>query len=367
MILLGCSTEPIDENGVKPPEEPLRFLWEYQYDYFGWGPRTQPVVVSDSLIIMTGDQYITCLRTVDGTVKWKYQAPGGREAKIWNLLFDETQFYGWERNAGEVLYALDIQSGQLTWSIDSVAYSDLHGLGPAHYSPHGREAFKISLTGEVLDTVKSDQTFDSMSFYNGRVYGCFGFSDPGTPHFRGRIICYDEETMDSLWTFEEPKGGFEICYPVFDNGIMYLGTIWGEENRIIALNAENGHAIWVKRGITGIQIIKQGDRLFVESGAAVYALDVHTGNQIWQADLTNPDDNPSMSYLDGYIYIQNLSIVFVIDATTGEIVHKVYGSNGASIEEVSAGTGKIFIQSTRSLSAFTPYNSTLAKERQFSN
>lgn len=155
LVILGCDIissppTPGDET------EPLGLLWKYEYDYFGWGPRAAPAPVGDSLVIMTGDVYITCLGADSGSVKWKYPVPGGREAKMWNLPIDDTQFFGWQKEEREVLFALDLATGHENWFIDSCAYSDLHGLGPAYYSPHGREAFKVSLEGEVLDTISSD-------------------------------------------------------------------------------------------------------------------------------------------------------------------------------------------------------------------
>lgn len=350
---LGCINIP---DVKETPEEPLGLLWEYEYDYFGWGPRATPAPVGDSLVIMAGDQYISCIRTDSGSVKWQYPVPGGREAKIWRLLFDDTQFFGWQRAEREVLFALDLDTGNENWSIDSCAYWDHHGVGPAYYSPHGREAFRISLDGEILDTVRSDQTFDSMSYSNGKVYGCFGWSPPNSPKSVGRVICYDEVSMDSLWVHEEPGGGFDLCYPVFENGVMYIGTVWGANNKTLAINAETGELIWENEGYGCYQIVIVGDNLIFDGGGGVHALNRHTGEEIWWTPLFNPDESPALSYLDNYIYIENAGTLFILDATTGEIMHSMHGPDGASVEQVSTGAGKVFVQSTEHLYAFSPYD-----------
>lgn len=352
---LGCVNTP---DVKETPEEPLGLLWGHKYDYIGWGPRATPAPVGDSLVIMTGDQHVSCIRTDSGSLKWQYPVPGGREAKIWRLLFDDTQFFGWQQAEREVLFALDLDTGNENWSIDSCAHWDNHGVGPAYYSPHGREAFKISLNGVMLDTVTSDQAFDSMSYYNGKVYGCFGWSPPNNPKSVGRIVCYDEETMDSLWVHEEPGGGFALCYPVFEDGVMYIGTIWGENNKVLAINAETGDLIWEQgnNDIAAIKVLPLLDKIFIEAGAAIYALEKENGQQLWRTNLANPDNTPTLSYWGGYLYVENFGTLFILDATTGEIKHGMHGPDGASVEQVSTGAGKVFVQSTEHLYAFSPYD-----------
>ncbi len=354
LFLVGCLT-PVEDDITQ--DDTLELLWAYPYSMVGWGGRVSPGVVGDSLVLMTGDEYITCLRADSGSIKWRYDVPGDFYSFIGSFLFDDQQLYAWEKNDGYSVYTLDMATGELNWSIDSCGRSNHHGIGPNYYSPFYKSAFKISKSGQVLDTVKSDQTYDSMSYFNGRVYGSIGWSPPNNPNSVGRIICYNEETMDSLWTHEEPGGGFDLCYPVFEDGVMYIGTIWGAKNKTLALNAETGEVIWDNNNYGAIKMIIVGDVLYRKPGAAVFAMNKTTGEDLWRTNLSNPDERPTMSYLDGFLYVENYGTLFILNAETGEIVHKVYGGpDGAGIEQVSTGAGKVFIQTSRHLYAFNPFN-----------
>lgn len=358
LSLAGCLVPP--ESPVdKTLLEPLTLLWEYEYDYYGWGPRATPKLVGDSLILITGDQNISCIYIDSGLVKWKYSVPGGRESKIRNILFNEEQFFGWQDGENDMVFALDMETGQENWSIDSSGYIFRHGLSLNNYfAPYHRTIHKISFDGHIIDTVSSDHSFIIASTYNGKVYGSLGWSPDNNSNDVGRIICYDEQTMDSLWVHEESGGSLAICYPAYEDGIMYVGTVWGANNKTLALNAETGEIIWENNSdnISAIKVILVNDLLYVETGASVRALNRETGNQIWRSNLPNPDESPTLTYLDGYIYIENYGTLYILDATTGERVHSMHGPDNGSVEQVSTGADKIFVQSTQHLYAFTPYD-----------
>ncbi len=337
------------------PEEPLGLLWEYSYSMKGWGPEAQPGLIGDSLILMTGDEYISCLLTDSGDVKWRYSVPGGNVSTIQNLLYDDLQFYGWQYRNGNKLFAVNIETGEENWSIDSAGYYENHGLGSEYYySPYGTRFFKITLTGEVVETVKSTQPYRSLSYYNNKVYGGQGW--PSGVHDRGRIICYDENTLDSLWSYDSPGGGFNMCYPVFDNGILYIGTVWGSNNKVFALNAETGDVVWETDVYSCYKIIMVGDTLFCTSSSSVYALDKNNGNLLWRTTVFNPDESSPITYWDGYVYHPHYGKLYILNGETGEIVHKMRGPDEAPVEQVSAGASKIFVQSSQHLYAFTPYD-----------
>jgi len=357
---LGCLNTPNgDDPDTTNTEESLGLLWEYEYDYQGWGPRAMPKLVGDSLILMTGDQFISCIYADSGLVKWQYPLPGENESKIRHLLFDDTQFYGWQQSIGNRVFALDIQTGLENWSVDSCGYIFRHGLSQNYYyAPYYNKLHKFSLDGIVSDTINSDHSFLIASSFEGKVYGSQSWSPKGNPKSVGRIICYDEETMDSLWAHNEPGGSLAMCYPVFEDDILYVGTIWGANNKVLALNAETGEVIWENgsNSISAIKVLLAGDILYVETGASVRALNKETGSQIWRSNLPNPDESPTLCYLDGYIYIENYGRLYILDANTGEGVHSMRGPDNASVEQVSTGSGKIFVQSTQHLYAFSPYD-----------
>lgn len=354
LLIYSCNSDHVSQ--IDNPEGPLAALWEYKYDFYGWGSRATPELVGDSLIFITGDKYITCLYTDSGVVKWQFPVPGGHESLMRNILHSEFQLFGWQLGAQDQLYSLDIVTGQLQWTIDSVGYWERHGLGPNYYSPYKTSAYKIAFSGQVLDTVTSDHYFDSMSYYDGKVFACFGWSPDNNPKSIGRIICYDEQSMNPLWTKEESNGSLALCYPIYENGIMYVGTIWGVNDRTVAIDVETGQTIWSNDNYGAYKLLLVGDTLYREVSSSVFAMDKNTGADLWRTNLSNPDESPTLCYCDGYLYVENYGTLYILDAETGEIVHTMIGPDDAGVEKVSAGVGTIYVQTTQHLYAMSPYD-----------
>lgn len=126
----------------------------------------------------------------------------------------------------------------------------------------------------------------------------------------------------------------------------YGGRIYAESdmNTVYALNAMTGAKIWQSPTVNsamgdpvigdGLVFVGAGDTGFsfksvlqyangapgVTRGmgfAAVYAFDENTGKQVWKFD-TKGEDMPSLSYLDGKVYIGNGDgHMYALDAKTG--------------------------------------------------
>ena len=213
-------------------------------------------------------------------------------------------------------------------------------------------------TGVLTDSVFSEYMPRALVIHNSHLYCTFGWSSTGNSNSVGRIICFDSMNLDTLWIHDEAGGSLSMCTPIIEEDIMYMGTIWGADNKILALNAQTGGVIWENSSdnISAIKVLLVGELLYVETGASVRALNKLTGSQIWRSNFANPDESPNLSYWNGYIYIENYGTLFVLDATTGERVYSMHGPDNASVEQVSTGAGKIFVQSTQHLYAFTPYD-----------
>jgi len=350
IMVIGCDNNP-DHKDI-PPEQ-LELLWEYSYSMRGWGPEVEPTVVGDSLILMAGDEYITCLQLENGVVKWKQLTTDGNVASLFNFLFDDTQVYGWQNRA---IYALDVQSGNYNWIVDSTGYYRYHGFSQSYYySPYGSKFYKISKNGQVVDTTVTSYPIRALAYYRNKIYS--GQYWPTGDGDIGRITCYDEKSLDSLWSYDEPGGGFNMCYPVFDNGVLYAGTVWGGSlgNEVLALNAETGAKLWSTDSYGVYQIVLGGDVLYYAGGASVNALDKYTGQVIWRTIIPTTDQSSPLAYWDGYVYKAHAGTLLILDAETGEIVEHLRGPDNAYIYQVSVGAGKIFVQSSRHLYAFAPY------------
>ena len=82
------------------------------------------------------------------------------------------------------------------------------------------------------------------------------------------------------WTF--PTGDRIVSSPVFDDGVVYVGS---DDGNVYAIDAATGRQRWQRRTggpVASTPAIAQG-RLFVASyDGKVYALDVRTGEPLWK-------------------------------------------------------------------------------------
>ncbi len=348
--LLGLD-DPKDSSEVVD-DFPFVELWSYEFSEKDWFHGTPPVIVGDSLVLTSGDEYLTCLRLVDGSLKWQYAAPGGYLSDMKNILFNDTQVFFWNRRPSQSLQALDIESGALLWSLDSVAGSRFHALSSTHYySTYGNKYFKISLDGTVVDTVNSDHSFRGLATHNGKVFGSQGWWPGNKPHDIGRVICYDEETLDSLWSYETSGGGFNMCQPTFEDNILYTGTVWGDAPSVIALDIEDGSLQWKNDSYFCYQTVLRGDTLYWMGGA--YALDRHTGEEIWTTNINVHTEGDNFIYYEGYLYFARYCGLHVLDAESGEIVQTI---GDCRLETIAAGNGVLLYQRSTELIALEPFD-----------
>jgi len=76
----------------------------------------------------------------------------------------------------------------------------------------------------------------------------------------------------------------------------------------------------------------------------------------WETQVFNPDESSLLAYWDGYVYHPHYGKLYILNGETGEIVHTMRGPDEAYTYQVSAGAGKIFVQSSQHLYAFSPYD-----------
>ena len=131
LILTNCTCFDNDDTRE---EIQLNLLSYYPYSYIGYGPEAPPGCIGDSLILMSGNKYITCLYIDSLKVKWKMEVPGGGNSTILEFLYDENNLYGWQERHG--IYAWDVKTGENKWTFN-IGDEDLIGfypcISPDHY------------------------------------------------------------------------------------------------------------------------------------------------------------------------------------------------------------------------------------------
>ncbi|MFQ6678661.1 MAG: PQQ-binding-like beta-propeller repeat protein [Fidelibacterota bacterium] len=365
LLLYSC----FDNEKPEPnPEEPMEFLWEYSYTYEGWGPYMIPTIVGDSLVFITGDNNITCILINSGRVKWTTKVSETWNSTIRNFLYDNRQIYGWQVQEG--VFTLNIISGEEVWKYE-IGNHDRFG----HYHDISFDSYFVgtyddttgwfwsfSKDGNVNLRKRIPHAIWSITYLNGKIYCGQGWRDNSILQTVGRVLCLDAINGDSLWAYNTVHGSFISNIPIFDNNVIYSGTVFSESghNIIVALNADTGDEIWTfsREGqYADYNDIKLVDGvLYCSTNTGVVAISADTGQELWFTEPVFSHNENTLDYWNGYIYIPHTGSLWVLEAETGEIVHKMRGPDKSPVLKVSAGAGKIFVQSSQHLYAFTPYD-----------
>jgi len=197
--------------------------------------------------------------------------------------------------------------------------------------------------GKVYD-LKNRQVFDKAfhtAIADGRVY--FGSSVDDQLH------CLDASTGQTLWTYFT-EGPIRLA-PTIANGRVYFGS---DDGFVYCVSADNGELIWKKspgpanRRLAGngrvispwairTSVVIQDDTAYCGAGVIpsegvyVVAMNADSGEQIWKTQMT---DLPAQGYMlasQTKLYVvTSRDTPVVLDAKTGERLHKVKGGAGGT-------------------------------------
>ncbi|MCF7801163.1 MAG: PQQ-binding-like beta-propeller repeat protein [Candidatus Marinimicrobia bacterium] len=366
LLFIHCVRPEPTNQDESDNTDPLKLLWQRtNQESYNWGAYAPPLILGDSLLLTAGDGAIRCTSIDSGKTIWSssYANIGFMNKRF---VIDQTHLYGFYGR--EEVFAVKLSDGTQAWSalIDSnreFGYAD--DIDASHYyvgvNSYGniRRIMKFDkFTGELQDTLRIDKMPWSLAYDSGSLYCNNGMSSGANS--LGRIICYEANTLDSSWGYYSIGGTFSVCPSVVNDGVLYAGTVWGGSlgNEIVALNAETGARLW-RTSTTGCyQIVIHDEVLYYAGGSSVNALDKNTGHVLWEAIIPTTDESSPLAYWDGYVYKAHGGTLFVFDAETGERVYYTYTFDGKAeyVYQVSAGAGKIFVQTSQHLYALEPFN-----------
>ncbi len=363
LFIIGCNTEPLEQKSEVFLGEP-EIIWSFGFDNHWWGGAyAPPALLGDSLVLFSGGSGINCLTVDSGILNWEssYLSTGYLHQKFDH---DDSNLFGYGSEGS--VYSIKLKDGTESWvtSIDSVrTYSftadvdeEFLYFGTSGYH-NKRFVWKSSkIDGTLIDSVFCNFMPWHVDKQESGLHVSFGWSPDGNADFVGQIITFEPSAMDTLWVHDEPGGGFNVCAPTYADGIMYVGTVWGANNKILALNAETGEVIWETDSYGCFEIEIVGDTIFCDMGGGILALNKSSGTQVWQTLLPVADETSSIASLNGYLYNAVSGKLFIMNQLTGEVVHTLLGNDNTPIEQVSTGAGMVIVQTTRHLYAYGPYN-----------
>lgn len=356
--LIRCIGDTVDPE--TPLTNSLKVLWTHPIELVDT-PDTDPLIVNEWMIY-SGEVEMTALNITTGKKIWGYEIGEGRAINSKYLAYSayrDAIYFGHD----EDFIVLNLQTGKVELSVKDIALS----IG-GHINIYDGyvvigdtiDAYNIDLDGNIrtiysMDFGTSSVVSDNQSLYFSHVKNINGGLT------LGRITAVDLVSGDSLWAYNTQNGGFYWARPILEDGILYAGTRGNSPaNVFVALHSKTGEPLW--EYITqnpfefAREVVLGPNLMYNRSSAYVFALDKITGEKVWAFKWTSAS-GVNMEYLEGYLYLSDHGIIYVLDAETGELVHEEPLPTGNGyLWRLAVSEDKLFVQTSRHIIAYEPWH-----------
>lgn len=293
-------------------------------------------------------------------LEWTFAADGPLTSSP--VIIDGVVFQG---SASGTLYAIDLESGELRWSVD---------LGAAVSSPTGINGLVVvGLTsGRVAAVNRADGSVKWTRMVGGELLGGAAFADgsllvasttgaieaiePSTGVVRwqsrvdgriarspavegdvvvvpvepGAIAALNANTGRTMWQTEIAGGG-GVGTPTIANDLVLAAAGLDDaapgERAIVALDLKSGAIVWrwSSKGYDRVYspAVSSGRAIVVDEGAGVTALDVYTGRDLWRVSRDAPLEANASTAGDSVLVVSNRGKAASLDVATGAVQWEV--------------------------------------------
>ena len=356
-FVTGCDSGPPDNAEERGP---LVEAWRADYEIRA-GINTAPLVVRDSLVIFTEGDRLGLRRVRDGELVWAsppHHPPediAGEEFVaeddfVYALHAEQTM--AWHLDTGEVVWEYEPEEYRLfSHFIPDVDEEAFYAAGQAYLERLDRR------TGAVLESWQHRHALNAATLSGDTLFAAYGWAEQDAEgQTQGRIAALDKRTGEERWRFDTPYGGFIRVRPTLDGDRLYAGTVFGDSLAFFALDRHSGEAIWTAQQMNAYAAAYSNDAVFLNRGTHLTALDKQSGRVLWDTNLEAGHGESTLAYLAGYVYHGHESSLFVLDATTGQVVHRERAPDGSYFWEVGVGAGRVFVQTNRLLLCYEPFD-----------
>jgi outer membrane protein assembly factor BamB len=355
LMLISCGNDP---------DPSFELIWEYEYTKDAESlslVNTNPTLLDDKLLIAP-DHQLTMLDTKTGTRSWSLEFDNSAYISTEEFLIDGNTLF-LKEVVNDRVYAVDLKKGSILWETNSTEELYNHsndGIDEDHlyitgrysflyrYNKDGKEIHRYELNKfGINDNSRSIRLLDNQLIFSQY------FRKEDLDHDSGRILSIDKETEEILWEYRTDKGGYIFEPILLEEGIIYAGVTDGP-GEFVALDATNGEVIWQAPGVVSHAYTLTDSMVLVQGGITLRALDKFTGEELWNTGLKfgGGHGQQNIAYLNGYVYHIHSGSMWILEADTGEIVHREAAMSGYL---VTAGEDKIFVQGDYSLRAYTAW------------
>lgn len=351
--------------------------------------RVQPLIDGNNVFFYQ-DGYLKSVKLTSGSLNWEVHVWNNNSGGSFrNLLSDEKNIY---LDRGFFFRAYDKQTGHLVWNTnytnDGHAFSGLGGPRISQdeeylYLPRKGRVLKVNKSsGEItweflLDRLVPESishlqgaTDPIPSSFDDLLYVPTSYYDTlNVPVMvKGNIFAFNKNTGELIWELKapnkvQPTEEFEatdsllIESSIYDMDLLGDYLIAGVGPSMMLLNRHSGEIIWhipIKNRMfpdvpgyentfgaidVGLTVDETGIYLVTLDGTA-RKLDWETGSEIWSVNIVY--SNTSIpTIMNGKLYFNNSGGggIWVIDATTGDVLFNSRPPEGSYISSLGVGSG----------------------------
>jgi outer membrane protein assembly factor BamB len=139
--------------------------------------------------------------------------------------------------------------------------------------------------------------------------------------YDGTFYALESETGETLWTVKT-SDPIEKALAVRGEAVI----VGGFDGVIDAFNRQDGSVLWsFEAGAPAHAApLIEGERVFIATGSGMLALDVSTGERIWQSAISNEGGNIGSPALEGdRVFVSIGNTLAAVDKATGEALWRV--------------------------------------------
>jgi outer membrane protein assembly factor BamB len=249
--------------------------------------------------------------------------------------------------------ARDIHTGRVLWRITSsnsffsaIMEQKVYASGRSGISCFDRETGDLLWKYEDISLGPSFVAFDNYIVIssNFNVFITYVQDHNGTitetERKMKRILCLNRETGELIWEF------YADCtvhyFPGYFNGLIYIND---ECRYVYCLNAVTGDIIWTTllEWSSSTSVSLDGERIFVGTEEGIICLDQKTGKELWKFKSGNVHKIPTVAYNRVFFSVEKT--VYCLHAKRGELLQKIEIKSPIS-SNIAAADGKIAFGTT---------------------
>lgn len=371
ILLWGCNlltTPPPDDSLPPVTETNMKLVWEIPYESAGSGINASPLILGDSLVIMSAGKEIFAVEQNTGKIRWKYRESDITCSQTKEYATDGVRIY---TTQVEDVRAINISDGSQAW------------LTPMKNERGAFWTNSMRLNEDKL-FVDGNYTTYSLNKHSGTIlWSTFLYDYIGDPlYYNNSIIVsggrnrYDSSktiigAIDSIYSLNANngekiwskgvRGDGPLHKMVVDDGIIYGGTYFTwSSGSFEARNATTGELVWSY--YTPNEAWSYNDCIVVDDkviancrlGNNVYAFNKLTGQLFWRISLPGDPLQEKQNYYNGYVYITQGWKLFVINPDNGQIIYSLK-PKGRSLVTIAVGNGKVFVCGHPTLQCYETY------------